>query len=199
LIPPGITVAEVRGHQFLAASLGGACLSIPGAALSYIALMMRIGIPQMDNVSELSWQTQIDLLAYTGDALLLLAPAGAALAAYWTGNHYYPPDRRGSYWMTAAGSYSGAVAGIGLTAAAFYARSLPRDSSDVGTLVALVPLLVVPQLSAVLGYHLSRRRPAPQQGYQPGQFDLPNVSLELGKKHDRHAFGFNVRLLNVEF
>jgi hypothetical protein len=196
---PRIGTAEIYQTQFFVASLTGACLSVPGIALSYIALIRSIGIRQADVVGGMSWETQNLLLGCAGDALLLLSPATAALGAYWTGNHFYPPGRRGSYWATAAGDCCGAVAGIGLSIAGLYALSLLNNNSGAGTLIALTPVLVAPQLGAVLGYHMSRRMSTPEQGYRPDRFDLPNISLKFDCAHGRRSPGFDVRLLNLKF
>ena len=177
-------------------------------AVGYVGLIVA-GL----SFGEDAWTTPtgaaIGVLAALGS--VALSPLGEAKAVCMVGDRFYAPEDRGSFGWTAGGAYLGALTALGIGIAGSAA------THDQGWLPGAwyVPVLFLPQVGAVVGYHLSR--PGPDDtGFLPARFDLPSVGLRKGGR--RRAKGeifpssllpssfsfpsapaFDLRLLSVHF
>ena len=156
----------VGAAQFGAAAVGGDLLIVGAGTVGIAVAIMSTG--------EDAWFAGPGGTIVEGLALASVGAAPAAMAAVtcWVGSGFYDSEARGSFGAATGGAYLGTLAGLGIG----IAGTLASHRTSLWPGPWYIPALFLPEVGAVLGYHLSRPGPG-TTGVRNSRFDLPSVAL----------------------
>jgi hypothetical protein len=159
-----------------AGCLGGLALTLPASLAGAV-----VGILMAGNHANFSAGSFAAIDGSNVGALVGYA-AGNALGVSVVGRRF---DQGGHLWASAGGAAAGALVG----AVWFSVDTSSAKLSATGC-------VLLPRVGAVLGYNLSRPKPAPPRSFLD-RVEMPAVALWQDAEHQ--TLGANVRLVSVRF